>query len=146
MTQLFRRHISTFLLLHLTFAIILLTGYKLFTDLTMETFSYLFWFIIIFGLLATLVQSLIFTLISSKVRLNKPSFFVTAIVIELVLVNAFVVYANGGGNSFTGDLINDIKYHNTWENLSGSLIIHVAVVLATLIISLTRPIFKNVSV
>jgi hypothetical protein len=112
----------------------------------METFSYLFWFIIIFGLLATLVQSLIFTLISSKVRLNKPSFFVTAIVIELVLVNAFVVYANGGGNSFTGDLINDIKYHNTWENLSGSLIIHVAVVLATLIISLTRPIFKNVSV
>lgn len=145
MTTLFRRHIVTFLLLHLIFAVILLTGYKLFTDLTMETFSYLFWFIIIFGLLATLVQSLIFTLISTKVRLNKLSFFIIASVIELVLVNAFVVYANGG-DSFTGDLISDIKYHNTWENLSGSLIIHVALFLATLIISVTRPIYKSVVV
>lgn len=143
MAQLFRRHFSTFLFLHLTFAIILLTGYKLFTDLTMEIFSYLFWFVIIFGLLATLIQSLIFTLISSKVRLNKPSFFVIAFVIGLVLVNAFVIHANGSGDSFTGDLINDIRNHNTWENLSGSLIIHVALVLATLIISLTRPIYKK---
>lgn len=145
MTQLFRRHIGTFLLLHLTFAMILLTGYKLFTNLTMEIFSYLFWFIIIFGLLATLVQSLIFTFLSSKVRLNRPSFFIVAFVIELVLVNAFVVYANGGG-SFTGDLISDIKHHNTWESLSGPLIIHLAVILATIIISLIRPISKTVAV
>ena len=145
MAQLFKRHFVTFLLLHLAFAVILFTGYKLFTDLTMEIFSYLFWFIIIFGLLATLIQSSIFTLISSKVRLNKLSFFITALVIELVLVNVLVLYANGGGDNFTGDLISDIKYHNTWKNLSGSLIIHVALVLATLIISLTRPIYKNVA-
>lgn len=146
MTTLFRRHIVTFLLLHLIFAVILLTGYKLFTDLTMETFSYLFWFIIIFGLLATLVQSLIFTVISSKVRLNRPLFFIVAFTVELVLVNVFVVYANSGGDSFTGDLISDIRYHNSWENLSGSLIIHIALFLATLIISLTRPVYKQVAV
>lgn len=146
MTQHFRRHIATFLLLHLIFAIILLTGYKLFTDLTMETFSYLFWFIIIFGLLATLVQSALFSLILSKVRLNKVSFFIIVFIVELALVNALVVYANGGGDSFTGDLISDIKYHNTWENLSGSLIIHVALFLATLITSLIRPVYKQVAV
>lgn len=146
MTRLFRRHIATFLLLHLTFAVILLTGYKLFTDLTMEIFSYLFWFIIIFGLLATLIQSALFSVISSKVRLNRLSFFIIAFTVELVLVNAFGVYANGGGDSFTGDLVSDIKYHNTWENLSGTLIIHVALFLATLIISLIRPVHKHVAV
>lgn len=146
MTQIFRRHIATFFLLHLTFAVILLTGYKLFTDLTMETFSYLFWFIVIFGLLATLILSALFSFISSRVRLSKLLFFIIAFTVELVLVNAFVIYANGGGNSFTGDLISDIKYHNTWENLSGTLIIHVALFLATLIISLTRPVYKQVAV
>ena len=133
----FKRYIITFLLLHLAFTAILLTGYKLFTGLTNETFAYLVWFIIIFGLGATVVQSLFFNLLSSKVRLNKIWFFIIAFVIELALVNLLVVYANGG-NSFTGDLISDIKYHNTWENLSGSLIIHVAMLLSTIIISLTR--------
>ena len=144
MTQLFKRYFVTFLILHLVFAVLLSTGYKLFTDLTMETFSYLFWFVIIFGFLATIIQSSIFTLISFKIRLNKLSFSIIAFMIELVLVNALVVYANGGG-SFTGDLINDIKYHNTWKNLSGTLIIHVALLVATLIISFTRPIYKNVA-
>jgi hypothetical protein len=105
----------------------------------------LFWFIIIFGLGVTLIQSLLFTLISSKVRLKRFWFFIIAFVIELTLVNLLVVYANGG-DSFTGDLISDIKYHNTWENLSGSLIIHVALLLATLLISYTRPIYKNITV
>ncbi|MEO6721876.1 MAG: hypothetical protein ABIN67_16025 [Ferruginibacter sp.] len=144
MTPDFKRHFATFLLFHLVFAVILLTGYKIFTGLTMEILSYLFWFIIIFGLIATLIQSITFTIISSKLRLNKPLFFAVAFIVELILVNTFIVYANGG-DSFTGDLINDIKYHNTWENLSGSLIIHVALFLATLIISLTRPIYKKVA-
>jgi hypothetical protein len=145
MTQHFRRHIATFLLLHLIFAILLLTGYKLFTDLTVETFSYLFWFIIIFGVLATFVQSFIFTFVLSKVRLNRLLIFVIAFIIELLLVNALVVYVNRG-DRLTGDLVNDIKHHNTWENLSGSLIIHVALVLSTVITSVTRPIYKKVAV
>jgi len=146
MTQLFKRNIVTFLLLHLVFGAILFTGYKLFTDLTMETFSYLFWFVIIFGLLVTLIQSAMFTLILSKVRLTKLLFSVIAFVIELVLANVLVVYANGGGDSFTGDLLSDIKYHNTWQNLSGTLIIHVALFVATFAISLTRPVSTNVTV
>jgi hypothetical protein len=129
----------------MTFAVILLTSFRLFTDLTMEIFSYLFWFIIFFGVIASLVQSALFTVISSKVRLNKLSFFIIAFVVELLLVNVLVVYANGGGDSFTGDLISDIKYQNTWENLSGSLIIHVALLLSTLLISLIRPIYRNVA-
>ena len=145
MTQYFRRHFVTFLLLHLVFAAILLTGYKLLTDLTMETFSYLFWFIVIFGFVATLIQSLIFAMISSKLQLSQLLFFIISFLIELILLNAFVVYANGG-DSFTGDLINDIKYHNSWKNLSSSLIIHVALILATLIISLTRPTYKKTTV
>jgi hypothetical protein len=146
MTQTFKKHIANFLMLHLVFAIILLTGYKLFTDFTMETFSYIIWFIIIFGLLTSLIQSVIFSFISSKMRLNKFPFFIIAFTIELVLANAFVLYANGGGDSLTGNLINDIKYHYSWENLSGTLIFHVAIFLATLVISLTRPVYKQSSI
>jgi hypothetical protein len=133
----FKRFIATFLLFHVIFAILLLLGYKFFTEFTNEMFAYLFWFVILFGIFAMFIQSLVFSILSYKWRLNKYWFFIIAFVIELVLANVIVIYSNGGGG-FTEDLLNDIRDHNSWDNIAGSLIIHMAILMATLLTALIR--------
>lgn len=140
--QNFKRHIITFLLFHLVFTLVLLTSYKFFTDFTTEIFGHLLLFIIFLTFLATFIQSFIFAIVSTNIRITQPLFFVISFLVELVLSNILVVYINGC-DSFTKDLVENIRSHNTWSNLSGSLLFHLALIISTVIISLTRPVYKK---
>jgi hypothetical protein len=127
----FRKYIASFLLLHLLFGILFLTGYKIFTDLTEEIFSYLVWFLVLFAFVTTVIQSLIFTVLSSRIQLNKFAFFIIALLVELLLANILVAYG-GGQKNLTWNLIT-----RNSNDLVSSLIIHVSIFFPTLILSVS---------
>jgi hypothetical protein len=139
----FKRNFITFLLLHLAFAILVLFVFRVFIDKSAEIFAYLFWFVVIFGILATLFQSVIYAFILSKAYLTRLTFFISVLFIELTLLNCMAAYA--GGIFITGDLINDVKNNSSWEDMSIPLLIHISLFLSTLIISLARPVYKKIT-
>jgi hypothetical protein len=134
----FKKYLVNFLLLHLTFAVILLLSYAIFVEASAEILSYLFWFSIMFGIVAALVQTVLFALALSKVSMHKFLLFAVILLIELVIVNLLGYYGNGGGDSLTGALIDQIRVRNTWENMSGSVLAHISILLACILITLTR--------
>lgn len=139
----FKRYLKTFLLLHLIFSIILLAGYHFVLGQTGELFSYAFLFALTFGLIATLVQSMIFSVIASLQHINRFLFFVIAFILELTIANFILTNSNSGDKDFTINLIKDIKAGDTKNDLMESLITHVSILASTLITSLVRSPYKS---
>src|SRR5688572_11483729 len=105
----FKRYLKTFLLLHLIFAILLIAGYNLVLRQTGEISSYAFLFSLIFGLIATPVQTLIFSIIAFYQSINRYLFFVIALILELLIANFIINNSNSGENNFSINLIKDIS-------------------------------------
>ena len=100
----FARYLKTFLILHLSFAALLILALNLFSAWTNDLKAYLWWILIIFGVEGTLLQTIIFTSLSRYLTKTKTIFLIAMLVIELIFLNLFVLY-HGNWKEFSGDSV-----------------------------------------
>lgn len=140
----FKSYFKTFLLLHVILGIILLAGYGLVLGQTGEIFAYAFLFALIFGLIATLVQSGLFSIIAYFINIDRLFFFFIVFILELALANFIINNSNSGDNNFTFNLIKNLRSGDTTSEVMGSLIIHISILASTILISLIRSPYKSI--
>ena len=100
----FTRYLKTFLILHLSFAALLILTLNLFSAWTNDLKAYLWWILIIFGVEGTLLQTTIFATLSRYLTKTKAVFLIAMLVIELIFLNLFVLY-HGNWKEFSTDSI-----------------------------------------
>lgn len=88
----FFRYVGSFSITHIFFAVFLFFGLGIFTEVTEEQQSVIFPFILYLCIIATLVQSLVFTGIAYFTDLGGVSFFITAVIVELLVANGLFFY------------------------------------------------------
>ena len=94
----FFRYIVSFSITHLFFAVFLLFGLGIFTEMTDELSSFIYLYVLYLCIFATIVQSLFFSLASRFFTIEGLTFFITALAIELLLSNGlFFYYVDNNG-------------------------------------------------
>ena len=88
----FFSYIVSFSITHLFFAIFLFFGLGIFTEITEEQSSFIYPYVLYLCIIATLVQSLFFTLLSRFTDIAGVSFFISALVVELIVSNGLFFY------------------------------------------------------
>jgi len=104
----FTRYLKTFLILHLSFAVLLILTLNLFSAWTNELKAYLWWILIIFCVEGTLFQTIIFVTLSRYLTKRKTVFLIAMLVIELIFLNLFVLY-HGDWRESTNSILLFIK-------------------------------------
>ena len=100
----FTRYLKTFLIIHLSFAGLLILTLNLFSAWTNYLKAYLWWILIIFGVEGTLFQTIIFATLSRYLTKTKTVFLIAMLVIELIFLNLFVLY-HGNWKEFSADSV-----------------------------------------
>jgi hypothetical protein len=91
----FFRYMVFFSITHLFFAVFLFFGLGIFTQAAEEQHPFLYPYILCLCVIATLVQSLVFTSISYFINIAGVSFFITALIVELLVANSLFFYSMG---------------------------------------------------
>lgn len=93
--RIFFRYIVFFSITHLFFAVFLFFGLGIFTQAAEEQHPFLYPCILWLCVIATLVQSLVFTTISYFIDIAGAGFFITALIVELLVANSLFFYSMG---------------------------------------------------
>lgn len=96
----FFRYTASFAITHLFFAVFLFFGLGIFTQMDEENTSFIYEYVLWLCVIATIVQALIFSLLSRFFDIAGLSFFIIALVLELLISNSlFFYYVNNRGYS-----------------------------------------------
>jgi len=103
----FYRYIISFAITHIFFAVFLFFGLGIFTELPYDEQEFIYPYIFYLCIIGTLFQSLVFTVISHFTEITGISFFITALVVELLVANSLFFYFIGN-QGYTEELIDSI--------------------------------------
>lgn len=103
----FYKYIISFSITHIFFAVFLFFGLGIFTDLPYEQQEIIYPCIFYFCIIGTLVQSIVFTIISYFTGIAGISFFITALIVELLVANILFFYFIGN-HDYDEELVNSV--------------------------------------
>jgi hypothetical protein len=96
----FFRYTASFAVTHLFFAVFLFFGLGIFTQMDDDNTSFMYGYVFWLCIIATIIQALIFSLLSLFFDIAGLSFFIIALVLELLISNSlFFYYVNNKGYS-----------------------------------------------
>ncbi len=93
--RIFFRHTVSFFITHIFFAIFLLFGLGIFTQIAEEQDPFIYMYVLYLCITGTLVQSLIFTVIAHFTDIGGITFFIVALIVELLVANSLFFYCMG---------------------------------------------------
>jgi len=103
----FYRYILSFAVTHIFFAVFLFFGLGIFTDLPYDEQQFIYPYIFYLCIIGTVVQSIVFTAISHFTDIAGVSFFIIALVVELLVANS-LFFQFMGNQGHTEELIDSI--------------------------------------
>lgn len=117
-------NLKSFSITHLFLGLFLLFGVNIFTHVDETETSKVYEYILVFCFIATLIQAVFFTLADRFADLAGVAYFITALVLELIIANTlFLLY------------LNPIDLDG---NIGGSLILNASIVAALVIMMLIK--------
>lgn len=120
----FIKYFISFSITHLFFAVFIFFGLGIFVDMPDELSSFINLYIVGLSVIATIAQSLIFTILSKFFDIAGITFLIIATGVELLISNALFFYF--------------INNKTSWDELSGSLLINLCLIASIFITMLIR--------
>jgi hypothetical protein len=119
----FKTFLYSFFITHLFFAVFIFFGLGIFVEMPEEMPGFMYEYIISLFIIATIVQSFFFTIVSKFFNVEGLSFFLIALVAELLIANSL----------FFGYF-----HYSSIDGLTSSLVINICLVAALFISMLIR--------